>query len=271
VIAQASAPAAAIALSPLQVGLAAGLMLVVAGVSVGLRLGVERQLLWASIRTVTQLTLVGLVLDWIFAVNTWWLVLGIGLFMAAVAGHAAIQRSSRVMPGLLLRSYGALTVSAFASTLVATTVILRTDAWHEAQYFIPLLGMVLGNSLNGISLGIDTLLDRLSTQRELVEMDLSLGATRWEAARDHVAEAVRRGLMPILNTMTVVGLVSLPGMMTGQIIAGAPPMQAVKYQIVIMFMIAAATALGCVLANLAVYRRLFTADHRLRSDLIRSR
>jgi putative ABC transport system permease protein len=108
----------------------------------------------------------------------------------------------------------------------------------------------------------------LAERRAEVEMELSHGATRWEAARTPLRDAVRRGMIPIINAMMVVGLVSLPGMMTGQILAGADPLEAVKYQVVIMFMIAGATSMGCIGMALLVYRRLFNEKHQLRADLI---
>jgi len=129
--------------------------------------------------------------------------------------------------------------------------------------------MILGNGLTGISLCLDTLLERLDERRAGVEADLACGATRWEAAREPLREAVRKGMIPILNSMTVAGLVSLPGMMTGQILAGAEPLQAVRYQIVVMFMIAAATSLGGILVAMMVYRRMFNERHQLRRGMIR--
>jgi putative ABC transport system permease protein len=99
-------------------------------------------------------------------------------------------------------------------------------------------------------------------------MELAHGATRWEAARDVLRDAVRRGMIPIINSMMVVGVVSLPGMMTGQILAGADPLRAVKWQIVVMFMIAAATSLGCIAVAMLTYKRLFNARHQLAVDLI---
>ena len=121
--------------------------------------------------------------------------------------------------------------------------------------------MVLGNTLNGISLGMDRLGEELDGKRDQVETLLALGATRWEAARAPVQQALRTGMMPTINSMMVVGLVSLPGMMTGQLLAGADPMQAVMYQIVIMFLIAAGTSLGTLSVILLGYRRLFNHDH----------
>ena len=102
--------------------------------------------------------------------------------------------------------------------------------------------MILGNTLNGISLGLDRLGEQLASKRDQVETLLALGATRWEAARAFIQQAVRTGMIPMINSMMIVGLVSLPGMMTGQLLGGTPPEQAVRYQIVIMFLLAAGTA-----------------------------
>jgi putative ABC transport system permease protein len=132
-------------------------------------------------------------------------------------------------------------------------------------------GMILGNTLNGISLGLDRLGSELAAKRAQVEALLALGATRWEAARHPIQEAVRTGLIPIMNSMMVVGIVSLPGMMTGQILAGASPLEAVKYQIVIMFLIASGTALGTVSVVLLSYRRLFNSSHQFLYHLVKER
>jgi putative ABC transport system permease protein len=158
--------------------------------------------------------------------------------------------------------------SSLMITVTATRLIVGVTPWFAPHYLIPLLGMVLGNTMNGISLSIDHLLESLSERRAEVEMELALGASRWEAARGPLSQAIRRGMIPITNTMMVVGIVALPGMMTGQILAGADPLVAVKYQIMIMFMIAAGTALGSMTASLLAYRRLFNSKHQLRSELI---
>jgi putative ABC transport system permease protein len=131
--------------------------------------------------------------------------------------------------------------------------------------------MILGNTLNGISLGLDRLGGELAAQRLHVESLLALGATRWEAARQPVQKAVRTGMIPIINAMMVVGIVSLPGMMTGQLLAGISPIQAVRYQIVILFLIASGTALGTVSVVLLSYRRLFNEQHQFRHALLAQR
>jgi putative ABC transport system permease protein len=191
--------------------------------------------------------------------------------MIIAASRAAVQRSSRSFPGATWFAFGTLVVVGLVTTLTVTTLVIGVEPWYQPRYLVPLLGMVLGNSLTGISLCLDSLLESLADRRAEVEMELSHGASRWEAARTPLREAVRRGLIPIINSMMVVGIVSLPGMMTGQILAGADPLVAVKYQIVIMFMIAAATSLGAIGMALLVYRRLFNERHQLRADLIARR
>ena len=266
-----AASAGAIELGALDLALASALVIVAGGVSVLFRLGLERRLLVASIRTVVQLVLLGYVLEWIFAIDhAAPLCAALGA-MTALAGRAAVKRSDRTFRGVTARAIGTLTLTGLLTSFTVTELIIGVDPWHDAQYVLPILGMILGNSLTGISLCLDCLLNDLDEQRALVEADLALGATRWEAAREPIAAAVRRGMIPIINSMTVVGLVSLPGMMTGQILAGADPMQAVAYQIVVMFMLAASTALGAIGVALLVYRALFNERHQLRRDLITRR
>ena len=246
-------------LSYYQVGLAALLILINGGISVLLRLGLERRLLVAAACTVVQLLLIGLVLEWVFRVSRWYVVLALMLAMTLIAGVAATQRARFRYPGIWLASIASVWASSWVMGSLALFVLVRVRPWYAPQYAIPLLGMILGNTLNGISLGLDRLGGELAGRRAQVEAALALGATRWEAAREPIQQAVRTGLIPILNSMMVVGIVSLPGMMTGQLLAGASPLQAVKYQIVIMFLIASGTALGTVSAVLLSYRRLFNS------------
>ena len=255
--------AAAVELAPLDLAIAAALVLVAGAVSVLFRLRLERRLAIASVRTVVQLLLIGYVLHWVFDPRYVLLMLPMIAVMILIAGRTAVERSSRLFAGVAWRSCLTLTCTGLITTVLVTTAIIGAEPWYRPQYFIPLLGMVLGNSLTGISLTLDSLLERLDERRDEIEMHLSLGATRWEAARDAVADAVRRGMIPIINTMMVVGVVALPGMMTGQIIQNADPFDAAKYQIVVMFMIASGTSLGCILIVLLSFRRLFTPRHQL--------
>ncbi|HTH74512.1 MAG TPA: iron export ABC transporter permease subunit FetB [Trinickia sp.] len=243
------------------VAVATSLIVVNGAISVALSLGLGRQLALAAVRTVVQLLAVGYVLGWVFSVDRWYVVLSLMILMTIIAGLAGAARGAHTYAGQRFDSLVSIWVSAWLVAAVGLFVVMRVHPWYEPQYAIPILGMVLGNTLTGVSLAIERMTEALTARRDRVEMALALGATRWEAARGPAREAVRAGMIPTLNQMAVVGVVSLPGMMTGQVLAGQPPLQAVRYQIVIMFLIAAASALGTVGAVLLTYRRLFSADH----------
>ncbi len=253
-----------------QVALAALLMIINGAISIGLNLRLERTLLIASLRTVIQLTLVGMVLKYIFQLERWYLVLTLAAIMTLIAGVTASNRNKRTFPGIRLNTIVSIFASSWLVTAFALLAVLQgIDKWYQPQYAIPLLGMILGNTLNGISVGLNTFTEALFTRRTQVEMLLASGATRSEAAAEPLRDAVRTGMIPIINSMMIVGVVSLPGMMTGQLISGMDPMSAVKYQIVIMFLIAGATALGTIGVVWLSFRCLFNERHQFRSDLLR--
>lgn len=257
-------------LSSQSVFIATLLILINGGVSVALRLDLERRLLVASIRTVVQLLAIGVLLEWVFQQKQWGYVAAWMLVMSIIAGLSAVGRVDRRYTGMRADSLTGILISSWLLTGIALSAIVPPDVWKEqpAQYAIPLLGMILGNCLNGISLGLGRLTENLAQDRDRIEMRLTLGATRWEAARDSVRQAVRTGMVPVINSMMVVGLVSLPGIMTGQLISGVSPAAAVKYQIVIMFLVAAGTAAGTILVVLLGYRRMFNARHQFLAERI---
>jgi len=255
-----------IAITDLQLGLAAALVVVLLVLSWGMRLGLGRDIAISATRLVVQLLLVGLILAWVFSLQNPWLVLGIGLVMTVLAAQAASRRPKRTYSKLFLDSFVSILVSSMLLTGVVLKGILDVQPWYLPQYLVPILGMVLGNALTGVSLSLDRFTANLDAGRAEVEGMLAVGATSREAAHDALRDALRAGMIPTLNAMAVMGVVSLPGMMTGQILAGADPATAVRYQIVIMFVIAASTALGCLMSLELAYRRLFDAQHRLRID-----
>jgi putative ABC transport system permease protein len=243
---------------------AAALLIVINGlISLSLRLGLERQLAVASVRMTAQLLLIGLVLHWVFAFDAIYAVLSLMVLMTLVAGGSAVERTRNRYSGIWLNSIVSVWASSWLVTAFALFGIMRVAPWYRPQYAIPLLGMILGNTLSGISLGLDRFSGDLQVRRDEIETFLALGATRWEAANSAVREAVRTGMIPTLNAMMVTGIVSLPGMMTGQLLSGVDPIEAVKYQLVIMFLIAAGTALGTVAVVLLSFRCLFSERHQL--------
>lgn len=253
----------AAALSPWDLAASGALLMIAAGLSLALQLGLAKRLGIAALRTLLQLLAIGLVLRWVFArAEPLWVVLLI-VSMIANAALAGVQRSQERYPGVLLHALLAIGVSSLATTFTVTEAVIGITPWYAPRYLIPLLGMVLGNTLTGISLCLERTVGSLRSERATIEGTLALGATIWEATRPMVRAGIRAGLIPILNAMSVVGLVSLPGMMTGQILAGAEPITAVSYQIVVMFMIAGGTATGTVLIAMLAFRRLTTKDHQL--------
>jgi putative ABC transport system permease protein len=254
-----------------QVAIATSLILISCAISLALQLGLERRLLLASVRTVVQLLAVGLVLKWVFAPGRpWYVVLSIIFIMTFVAGISGVRRTERRYKGIWSDSIISMWASSWLVGAVALMAVIQVQRgghpWYSPQYSIPILGMILGNTLNGISLGLDRFGNELTTKRDQVETLLALGATRWEAARSSIQTAVRTGMIPTINTMMVVGIVSLPGMMTGQILAGMEPTHAVKYQIVIMFLIAVGTSIGTMSVVLMGYLRIFTPRHQFLPD-----
>ncbi|OOZ39567.1 iron export ABC transporter permease subunit FetB [Solemya pervernicosa gill symbiont] len=257
-----------ISLTPFDLALAALLVLLLAFISSKMALDIAPRLLIAALRTTLQLALIGVVLKALFAnVNLLWIAL-IASAMLIMAGREVGARQHRRFVGWWGYGVGTLSmfISSFSVTLLALTVIIGNDPWYQPQYAIPLLGMLLGNTMNGISLGMDRLTTDAWRQRAVIESRLMLGESWCDAIATIRRDALRVGMIPMINAMAAAGVVSLPGMMTGQILAGAPPMEAVKYQILIMFLITAGTGFGTLTAVWLGARRLFDDRHRLRLE-----
>jgi len=260
-----------IPLAPTDLAFAAVLVVALALLSWRLRLGVAGQIVVAALRTTVQLSLVGFVLKALFgAVHPLWMVLAAVVMMTA-ASREVVARQEHRFTGWWGPGIGALSmfVSSFAVTVIALTLLVRPTPWYEPRYAIPLLGMMTGNTMTGIALGLSRLTLGARQQRSAIEARLMLGHEWRDASGALRREAMRNGLIPMLNSMAAAGLVSLPGMMTGQILGGNAPTEAVKYQILIMFMIAAGTGFGVMAAVHAGTKRLFDNRERLRLDRTR--
>lgn len=244
------------------IALASSLILMVLMVSWRLRLHLTKTLFMAALRTVVQLSFIGLILAWVFAREQWYEVLSILTIMTLIAGSAAKNRVKRRYKGLFIDTLLAVSVSAVMVTAIAILVILEVQPWYTPQFVIPILGLILGNSLTAISLTSNQLINAFYEQQARIEMMLSLSATPFEAVHEQIRTAIINGMTPTLNSMLVVGVVSLPGMMTGQILAGADPTQAIRYQIVTMFLICVSSTLGCTISALLTYRRFFNKNQQ---------
>jgi putative ABC transport system permease protein len=259
-------------LDALDLALPALLVALNGALSLVLGLGLERQLAVAALRMVVQLALIGHVLAALFALASPVWTAAAALAMVAFAGREIAARQARPLAGG--RSFGLGVGCALAAagsvTALALLTQVRPDPWYDPRYALPLLGMVLGNTMTGIALGLDALTTGAVRERAAFEARLALGATRGEALLPVARAALRAGLMPIVNAMAAAGVVSLPGMMTGQILAGVEPVEAAKYQLLVMFLIAGGTGLGTVAAVLGGVRLLTDGRHRLRLDRLRA-
>ncbi|HET6351465.1 MAG TPA: iron export ABC transporter permease subunit FetB [Coriobacteriia bacterium] len=243
-----------------QLLLATGFVIFVGAVSLRLALGITKDLAIATLRTYAQLIALGYVLRWIFGIRSPWLVIGVVVLMVVVAASIILRRSPDAPPGIFVSSAFSMALTGFTVTFAVTGLVVQVHPWYEPRYVIPIAGMVLGNSMTGIALALERLFADLDSRTDEVLALTALGATPWEAAYSSIRDALRAGLIPTINSMAAAGIVFIPGMMTGQILAGADPVTATGYQIVVMLMVAAATALGSVTALLMTYRRRFDAD-----------
>jgi putative ABC transport system permease protein len=259
-----------ISLSPLDLTIVASLVIALGAVGYALKLGFTGPLLTAALRTAIQLTLIGFVLKALFGhANIYWMAL-IALIMLSVASREILVRQKHRFKGIwaITMTSGPLFLSSFTVTIFALLIVINNDPWYSPQYAIPMLGMVLGNTMNGVALSLDRLTLSVWQQREAIEQRLMLGHYWQQSIHTIRIDSIRTGMMPILNAMATAGLVNLPGMMTGQILAGTPPIEAVKYQIMILFLIAAGTGFGIILTTIIASRRLFDDRHRLRTDYL---
>ncbi len=256
-------------LSLTDLGLAGLLLLVNAMLSWGFRLNLERSLALATARMIVQLGAVGFVLKFVFEHGTAWLTGVLALIMVLIAAWETMARQEHRFTNRWQHwglGTATLLFAGAVGTLYATQAVIGTEPWWSPRILLPILGMVLGNALTGISLVLDTLTAAAKRERGAIEARLALGHGRYDAFRDVLTRALRSGLMPLLNTMAIAGVVALPGMMTGQILTGADPVEAAKYQIMIMFVLSGATALAVVFAGIGGVWMLTDNRHRLRLE-----
>lgn len=231
-------------------------------------LGIQKALFIAALRMVVQLVLAGSVLLLIFGRSSVWLTIAMLFFMFAAASYEVGTRQLvRLTPDWHFGIGG-------GSTIIGTVIVvllglltaLQPHPWYQARTAIPMTGLLLGNVMNAVSLTMNTLLSTISRERSAIEARLTLGATRTEAMNVSIRQAIRAALIPTLNQMAAAGIITLPGIMTGQILAGMNPMEASKYQIVLMSLIVSGNMIGATLAAVLTAVRLSDSRGRLRLD-----
>ncbi len=256
-------------LTPLDLSISAILVILVGLLSWWMHLDLEKQLAIATCRMVVQLLLIGQILRVLFANVSLPFVFFISMIMLFVAGREVVVRQQRKIRGIHGWVLGTVSmfISSFGVAFFALTVVVGNDPWYSPQYAIPLLGMLLGNTMSVISISLDRMSGDVWQQRQIIEQRLFLGQSSREAIAEIRQRAMRAGMIPIIDSMAVAGLVSLPGMMTGQILGGMPPAEAVKYQIMIMFLICGGAGFGSMAAIGMLSRRIFDERQRLRLDV----
>jgi putative ABC transport system permease protein len=247
----------------IDLGWALGMMAIAIGLSSWQKLGLESQLAIATGRTILQLLGVGYVLAIVFALKSPWPVLAILTIMLTIAAQVARNRISKKIPGLSL-VVGASILLSTAITLSYTTLfVIRPASWYDPQYLIPLAGIILGNAMNGAAITGERFVSTISSSQLEIETHLSLGATPQQAIAEFRKEAIKAGLIPTINAMMVVGVVTLPGIITGQLLSGVDPLNAAAYQILIMFMLAFANLITTLLVTQGLYQQFFNKNAQL--------
>lgn len=217
------------------------------------KIGLERDIIVGSVRAVVQLSVIGLALKFVFNLDNAFLTSVILLVMVYNAAMVAAKRGSGI---------GHVRVISFAAILFGLVITLGVlIGFHAVSYqpseIIPVSGMVVGNSMVALGLLYRSLLGSFAERREEVEVKLCLGAAPREAARNLIRNSIKTAMVPTIDSMKTLGIVQLPGMMTGLILAGTAPEVAIKYQIMVAFMLTGAVTISGFIASFWAYRSFF--------------
>ena len=247
-----------ITVSPLHLALASVFIIATAILIARLKLGITRQYLFAAARAAGQLLFLGFVLAWIFQLDSALPVLGVIAFMTGVAAFTVARRNPSAPRSILPIAFVVLLGVAFVIVMIVANVIIGIDPWFDPRYFIPLAGLILGNAMSGVAIALERMFNDLDTRTDEIRSLVALGATPWECARSSIRDALRAGIIPNINTLAAIGLVFIPGIMSGQVLAGINPAVAAPYQIIVSFMISAADCACSTTVVLWMYRYRFT-------------
>lgn len=248
----------------------ASLLMLVAGiVSWRMGLGQTRRIAVSTVRAFLQLLAMGLLLGYLFKYQTWWLVCLVLLGMCIAATQIATGRTNKVVRGLWADVFLSITVSSMVIAFIVVEGIIHADPWYNAMQLVPISGMILGNTLAAAAVATDRLFASMDSRANEIYMMVALGATPREAAFPSIKAAVGAGMTPLLAQLSAAGIVQIPGMMSGQILAGADPVIAAKCQIVVLLMISAATTLSVVIICFLAYKKRFSVEGYYLSPALR--
>ncbi|KAI7906582.1 UPF0014 family [Cokeromyces recurvatus] len=225
-------------------------------ISLILGLKLEFSLLISGLRCIVQLSLTGLILNDILRTQYMSIVIGMSIFLVLLATYEIVcNRTKKTFKGMFPLMFAILFFSNLIVTVIGSVFVMKADPFWEPSIFIPVIGMLLGNSMSSVAMAVERCLDQFSIHAPILETRLSYGASRYEASLPLAVETIRIALLPVFTQLSVMGMINIPGMMTGQIMAGMPIMQSVMYQQCIMFMVAASSALGVVMSVAVKYYR----------------
>ena len=223
------------------------------------KLALEKDLLIGTVRAAIQLIAVGYILETIFNLREWPYIIIMLVIMMTVAAQNAAKRGQG-MPGIFWR---VLVVIALAEIVSVGMMVELKIIQPTPQYIIPISGMMVGNSMVVSGLFLNRIQAEVNNRREEIQTALALGANSRQAIADILKNTVRSSMIPTIDSLKTVGLVQLPGMMTGLIVAGASPIQAVRYQLLIMYSITSTAAITSIALGFLVYKVFFNRAHQL--------
>ncbi len=224
----------------------------------------ENEIIISSIRMTLQLILTGHVLLYVFNNPNHYMTIGIIIVMEVFSIYTVFKKfRGRISTSLKKVIALSMSIGTLSCLLYFLLVVVRISPWYDPRYFIPIAGMLIGNSMTGISLGINSLLEGMTTKRALIEEALILGASPQVASRNVINQAFDAAILPTINSMVGMGIVFLPGMMTGQMLAGADPTIAIAYQIAIMLGILGAVSLTVIIMLQLSYGTFFNKESQL--------
>ncbi|MEN1970075.1 iron export ABC transporter permease subunit FetB [Lentibacillus sp. N15] len=224
----------------------------------------EKEILIATLRMTIQLVMVGYVLMYLFEHPHPLLTLLVVTMMEGFAVYNIYKRVKMDISWAVKKIIAlSMVIGTLASLLYFNFIVIQFSPWYEPRYFIPIAGMIIGNSMTGITLGVSTLVEGMKTQKHTVEAALMLGATPKAATKRIVNHAFDSAILPTINSMVGMGIVFLPGMMTGQILSGISPLVAIEYQLAIMLGIAGAVSFTVILFVQLGYKSFFNNHSQL--------
>lgn len=242
------------------------LMLVVVLLSFFLSLGIHKAAIVATVRGVAQLTVLAYILTPGFALNRWWLTIVYSIILLLVSSAEAVSRPPAAYEGMLVHVLVSMGVSVALVLLFGILLVFKPSPWYDVRLILPAVALFLSNAISSISIGLSTALTQLTTEGPMVELLFAIGASRMEAMQGIIHRSLHAALMPSLNQLSVIGLVSLPEFLSGQLAFGAAPLQASQFQLAVMLLSIVCSTLASISAVFACILVAVDNQHMLRGD-----